>query len=196
MKVCPSLEDLALYAGEESVSPSLREHVAHCAECATLVREFEADRVTLQHPPAIPEEVYAAVQRNVLADLPRPSSARRYAWAAAIAAGVAAIAFSPALRREPAAQKTMPAAVAELRTAPHRLEAVKRDPAPRRKARAPRKSPPASLPDAGLIAALDALYETEAPAVVPYDGEVVIAIQTQDPNVTIVLLGDSTGGTE
>jgi len=43
---------------------------------------------------------------------------------------------------------------------------------------------------------LDQLFETEPQAPAATDGQVVITMLTEDPNVTIILLGDSTGETE
>jgi hypothetical protein len=47
-----------------------------------------------------------------------------------------------------------------------------------------------------LFAALDDLLATEDKQPPAFSGSVVVTLQTQDPDVTIILLEESTGGAE
>ena len=201
MKVCPNLETLALYAGEEldaSERAGVATHIIECSTCGALVAELQSDRELLQTYPDIPAEAIQEVHRRVMSELPAAGSLRRYLWPAAIAACVALLALSSTLiRRQPAAQ---PMAIRDHRASPpivsekaHEVQqATKAQSQPSRKIR----RQPAKSSDAELIAALDQLFETEPQAAAATDGEVVITMLTEDPDVTIILLADSTGDTQ
>jgi hypothetical protein len=211
MKNCPNLETLALYAGEEldtSERTAIAAHMADCSACAALVAELQSDRELLQSPPDVPEEAILDLHRRVMSDLPRPASIRRYFWPAAVAACLAILALSSTLsRRQPVAPRMAgpehrSAAAVVKESIPDLQETSKAQPlitqpsitqarpAHKTRRRAPRSS------DAGLIAALDQLFETEPPPAATADGKVVITMLTEDPNVTIILLADSTGESE
>jgi len=202
MKVCPNPETLALYAGEEldaSERAGVATHIIECSACGALVAELQSDRELLQTHPDIPSEAIQEVHRRVMSELPAAGSLRRYLWPAAIAACVALLALTSTLvRRQPVAQ---PISNREVRTAPPPIASEK---APelqqttRVQSQLSRKirRRPAKSSDAELIAALDQLFETEPQAPAATDGQVVITMLTEDPNVTIILLGDSTGETE
>jgi hypothetical protein len=205
MKVCPNPETLALYAGEEldsSERAGVATHIIQCSTCGALVAELQSDRELLQSHPDITEGAIQDVHQRVMSELPVAGSLRRYLWPAAIAACVALLALSSMwssrlLRRQPEAQPTAhrgyrPAPPIVSEKAPELQQTTKvQSQAPRKIRRRPAKSS-----DAELIAALDQLFETEPPAAEPTDGEVVITMLTEDPNVTIILLADSTGETE
>ena len=201
MKVCPSPEILALYAGEEldtSERAGLTAHLAECSACSALVADLQFDRELLRKPPDISEEAIEDVHRRVMSELPRPGSRRRYLWPAAVAACVALLALSSiSLQHQPPSQtvanaehRSNPAAIKE--KIPELQQTSKVNALPAR----PTRRRIAKSSDAELIAALDNLFETEQPAVVPTDDHVVITMLTEDPDVTIVLLADSTGGSE
>jgi hypothetical protein len=190
MKECPTHEDLALYAGEDldsSPSQELAAHIASCADCSAAVEDFCTDRALFRNSPEISDAAVAQVHERVLSRL-QQRTPRPYVWAAAIAACLAALTVvSTQIDRytepplpPPIKQYAMRGPEAPL------TRSVKKVHRPR----------PARASDAALIAALDRLFEPEPHPVAPINGPVVITMQTKDPNVTIILIPESTGETE
>src|SRR5262245_6896105 len=88
MKTCPSLEDLALFAGgdlDAAAMTSIETHAAGCDACGKRIAELQEDRELLRTPPAIPEPAYMQVRSGVLSELERRRRPR-YLWATAAAA--------------------------------------------------------------------------------------------------------------
>ena len=88
MTACPSLEDLALYAGrdhEPAAMADIQAHLAICGECRIRIAEFQEDREFFAAPPALPEEAFAAMREGVMRQLQK-----RRRWAYTSVAAVAA----------------------------------------------------------------------------------------------------------
>jgi anti-sigma factor RsiW len=185
------MEDLALYAGGDLDVSDIEEldtHIASCEECSATVEDLRADRALFAAIPELPETAIAELHERVISRLQTP---RRYAWPAAIAACIAAaavIATQAGSYKEPPPPPPLKQLAMRIPEAPQPLQIKKTHRVQ------PRKSQRAS--DAALIAAIDNLFEPEPHPVAPISGPVVITMQTQDPNVTIILLPESKGETE
>lgn len=209
MKNCPGLDDLAMHAGDDLDIGKLlevNEHLAHCQICREMVEQLRSDRLRIQASPDLPESVFDEVRTRVLSDVLRSSEIRRYRWPAAVAACVALLVLisfyrtpqidltertvpRPAIVKEQiAATASKPVQVEQVLRKPVRAKTVYR--LSRNAGRTPKSTVPIS--DAELIAAVDRLFGDDTPS--PAEGPVVITLQTQDPNVTIILFTDSTGG--
>jgi hypothetical protein len=208
MKDCPGLDDLAMYSGDDLDAAKLAEvgeHIAQCQICGEVVEQLRSDRLRIQSLPDLPESILDEVRARVLSDIRRSSEVRRYRWPAAVAACVALLTLISFCRIPQAdlPERTMsvPAKIKEQTTAnvskPAQLKPVPLKPVraktlqrlSRNVSQASKSTVPIS--DAELIAAVDRLFGDDAPA--PLEGPVVITMQTQDPDVTIILLTDSTG---
>ena len=201
MKVCPNPETLALYAGEEldaSERTRVATHIIECSTCGALIAELQSDRELLQAHPDIPEDAIQEVHRRVMSQLPSPDRCEDTSGLPPLLRVWPCFALNSTLvRRQPAAQTIVsserhsaPPGLTELSPELQTTPKVQSRPASKTRRH------PAQSSDAELIAALDQLFETEPPAAVLTDSEVVITMLTEDPNVTIILLADSTGETE
>ncbi|MGH9629425.1 MAG: anti-sigma factor family protein [Bryobacteraceae bacterium] len=200
MKRCPSLEDLALFVGgdiDAAAVTDIEAHAAGCDECRKRVGELQEDREFLRTPPTIPEPAYMQVRSSVLSDLQRRQR-RGYLWATAAAAALLFACLLPlSIRRTAPLPQTM-APTASLRPPPppqRRLNvAIKPRVAVKKKPLSPRPALPSE--NTKLFEALDALLETKEERGQTFSGSVMVELKTQDPNVTIILLEESTGGAE
>jgi hypothetical protein len=169
MKPCDWQERVAMLLDEED--GAARQHVALCPSCAALLGELDADRELLRSMP-VPEMHLAPIRRRRLAV---------WAWAAA-----AAVLFTLWLWPRPAAVE--PLQIAVRAPAAPELTLPERRPEPRVAARRPRAREHRSRLAEALEAALPPLVHPPVSA----RGDVVVALQTEDPNVIIVLVrGDS-----
>lgn len=165
MTLCIWSERVAmLLDGEDATA---RKHVVACAECAGLLAELQADRELLRSMPVPPMQVR----------LPRRHGL--WAWPAALAASLA---IGVWLWPQPAPVEPMAVAVkAPAAPSPE----LARRPAP------VRRVPKPAAQTLSLAAALEAALPPHAAPPVAAKGDVVVAMQTEDPNVVIVLVGDS-----
>lgn len=208
MRGCPSVEDLAMYAGrdcEPAALADIREHLAVCGECRMLVAAFDDDRELLGTPPVLPDEAVFAVHDGVIGRL---RNQRRWRYAAVTTAAAAMLilawllplsvrkADSPALppkAQETAAVRLPPPAVESGRSPSKAQTANARIARRNKRIRSPRAQ---EMDNAALFAAVDDLLAIENKQPPAFSGSVVVTLQTQDPNVTIILLEESSGGTE
>ena len=172
---CEWMERVA-FALDGEWAPEIEAHVAACAEC----RELLADRELLRAAPEIAPEVFAAVRAQVLSRV-RPSSSAWWQIAAAVLVGVLGIAWW-ALRVPEA--ETLEIAIAA--PAAPVVERV-RTTAPLR-SRLGRERVPQEKPDAVRLAM--AMREELDPAPPRMKGDVAVAMQTEDPDVFILLVGE------
>jgi hypothetical protein len=164
MKTCDWQERVAMLLDQEEAAA--REHVTSCSACADLLAELESDRDLLRSSP-VPDMRLPRIRR-------RPPV---WVWAAA-----AAVLLSIWLWPRPAAVEPLEIAV----RAPAAPEITRSE--PRQVAARPRKRPTQPRLAEALEAALPPLVHPPVAA----NGEVVVAMQTEDPNVIIVLVqGDS-----
>ena len=175
MKECDWSERVAMLV--DANDAGTRAHVASCASCQQLLAELEGDRDLLRSMP-VPEMQVRDRRRPVV-----------WPWAGAVAAAlvlgvwlwpaeVEQLAISVSVPPAPAwvGQASRPAA--DLPVGSPSRSAV-------RAARPPRREPaPPRLAEA-LEAALPPLANPPAAA----DGDVVVAMKTEDPDVIIVLVG-------
>jgi hypothetical protein len=203
MKRCPSVEDLAMYAGrdcEPAAMADTREHLAVCGKCRVLVAAFENDRELLGIPPVLSDEAVIAIHDGVIGRL-RNQRRRRYASVAAAAAAVLILAWlsplslrkagSPAPRQTSAGHLPSPAVESGSRSQVTNTRIAGRN--RHKRIRSPRAQ---QADNEGLLAALDDLLAIENKHPPAFSGSVVVTLQTQDPNVTIILLEESSGGAE
>jgi hypothetical protein len=192
---CPTPEALAMWVDDGRRAGPLEVHVAECASCAQLVSGLCEDQVLfLSGVEALPEDAYAEVRQQVLARVSSTATWKRRWFAAMAGAAVACGILVVSLMRQ---QDTRPApepVVAARPPVPQIYEAkpIERKPASVMRAKRVRKTPPRAN-RAELIAAFDALFEDAAAKGPGQPGQTVITMQTQDPNVTILLLTDSNG---
>src|SRR5262249_8232417 len=151
-----------------------------------------------------PESVFDEVRTRVLSDVRRSSGIRRYRWPAAVAACVALLVLISFYRTPqidlPERAMPRPAKIkeqlADNASKPMQVEPVQQKPVraktPQRLSRNTGRTAksPAPISDSELISEVESLFEEKAPAAL--EGPVVITMQTQDPDVTIILLTDST----
>jgi hypothetical protein len=175
MNECDWSERVAMLV--DTNDPGTRAHVATCAACQQLLAELEADRHLLRSMP-VPEMQVRVRRRPVV-----------WTWAAAIAAAlvigvwlwpaeVERLAISVPVPPAPVGVGQASRPAADLPVGSPSRSAV-------RVARAPRREPaPQRLAEA-LEAALPPLVNPPAAA----DGDVVVAMKTEDPDVIIVLVG-------
>ena len=163
MKTCEWQERVAMLLDTEDAATL--GHVASCAACAGLLADLESDRETLRSMP-VPDMTLGRIRRPT-AILP---------WAAA-----AAVLLGLWLWPRPAAVEPLEIAV-RAPSAPAIPRAEPRPIAPQPQ----KRSPQPRLAEA-LEAALPPLVNPPVAA----KGDVVVAMQTEDPNVVIVLIGDS-----
>ena len=166
MKVCDWQERVAMLIDQEEIKA--REHVASCPACSGLLADLEADRDLLRSSP-VPDMRLPRIRRRTPA-----------VWAWAVAAAVLLLTLWVWPR---------PAAVEPLKIvvrAPVAPEVIRSE--PQRVAQKPRKRQSQARLAEALEAALPPLVHPPVAA----KGEVVVALQTEDPNVIIVLVqGDS-----
>lgn len=188
---CPSPQDLAIWVDEGRAPGVSDSHIAGCVSCGEFAEALRADQAMLKRLEELPEPAYTQVRARVLERLSGGKPTLRYYWAAAaIAAAVLIATFLPRTRAGVAPAPRLAPRVAELKTpSPPLREEVKRAPVRRRQ-------PARKATGAELIAALDAFYELPIVPAVGAPGQTVITLQTGDPNVTIMLLGESTGDDE
>jgi hypothetical protein len=191
---CGWMERVAL-AMDGEWTPELDRHVAGCAEC----RELLADRELLRAAPEIAPEAYSVVRERVRAAV-RPSYAMW--WRAAAAVLVAALGLTWWLTRMPGAERleiavSAPGVAAPLTIGSGAAEA----------ARGLKPTPPSGSLNlvtglgqatlkptprvertnvVGLAMRLREELEAQPPRM---EGEVAVAMQTEDPEVFILLVG-------
>lgn len=176
MSVCDWSERVALLVDEDDAGT--RAHVASCPACAELLDELRGDRDLLRSMP-VPTMAFPRVP------------ARRTGWQwVAVAAALLAVAFlwmhTSRQSEEPMrAIAKPPEAPAQPATRPvvERPRVTARTPRPRRPVRVPAHQ------DVSLAAALEAALPPLVNAPVAAAGDVVVAMQTEDPSVWIVLIG-------
>ena len=83
-------EQVALYAGGDTVEPEVVEHVQSCEGCSRYASELRASIEQWRDMPDIPEQALVDVRRRVHARLNRP---RLIGWWIAAAAAVALVAL-------------------------------------------------------------------------------------------------------
>lgn len=170
---CDWSERVALLLDEENAAT--RAHVGRCPECAALLTELESDRDLLRSMP-VPEMRPVRV---------RDSRKQLLSW---IAAAAAAILLGVWQWPRPAAIEPMQIAIRTPAVPDMGLTipvtasaaAAAKLPKPRRAQETP-----------SLARALEEALPPEVHPPVVAKGKVVIAMQTEDPNVIIVLLGGS-----
>jgi hypothetical protein len=181
MKTCEWMERVAA-AMDDEWTPEVHAHASACPEC----RELLADREWLRVAPEIPEAMLAEVRARVMERVEPP---RRWWWAAAAAATMAVAGFTwwatPLPEIQPLHAK-IPAP-----PAPSIAAVVK---APARTVRHGVR-PDGSQP-AALAQALRDVLEPDAAPTVAADGPLVVAMQTEDPTVVIVLVSEPKGDEE
>jgi hypothetical protein len=202
MKRCPGLEELALFVGGDidlAGMTDIEAHTAACDECRKRVAELQDDREFLRTPPAIPEPAYMRVRSGVLSAL-HGGRRRRNLWATAAAAAVLFACLLPLSIRRTAPQppSTVPEAWLRVDRAPQPPLAIAMEPRVTDKEKKKPFSPRSTVPsdNTKLFEALDALLESEEERPPTFSGSVMVELKTQDPNVTIILLEESTGGGE
>ena len=168
---CGWMERVA-FALDGEWTPEVERHLAGCSECRALL----ADRELLRATPEIAAEAYTAVRERVMAAV-RPSYAMWWRAAAAVGLVMAGVAWWSV--RLPEAE---------------RLEIAVRAPGvvaiPNSAAQAARtlKPAPRMARTDGVALAMRLREELEAqPPRIP--GEVGVAMQTEDPEVFILLVG-------
>ena len=174
---CGWMERVAL-ALDGEWTPEVERHVAACAEC----RELLADRELLRAAPEIGPEAFTAVRERVMAEV-RPSYAMW--WRAAAAVLVAAVGLTWWLIRMPEPERLeiavrAPAVVASRNGAAEAARGLKPTLLIKRASRV-------TAPDAVTLAMR--LREELDPAPPRVEGEVGVAMQTEDPEVFILLVG-------
>ena len=169
---CSWLERVAI-AMDADWTPDIDAHVAGCAECGALL----ADRQLLREAPEIAPEVYESVRARVMERV-RPSLP---AWwwraAAAVLLAVAGVAAWWSVQ-VPEAERLRIAVAAPAAPAPQPA-ALRRSTVPRESRRATRSDPVA------LALTLREQLEPLPPAA---QGDVAVTMQTEDPNVVIMLV--------
>jgi hypothetical protein len=171
---CEWMERVA-FALDGEWTPDIEAHVAACAEC----RELLADRELLRVAPEIAPEVFAAVRARVLLDV-RPSYSTWWQLAAAVALAVGGIAWWAL--RVPEAERLEIAIAAPAAPVVERVRST----APSR-SRLGTGRVPREKPDAVRLAM--AIREELDPAPPRMEGDVAVAMQTEDPDVFILLVG-------
>jgi hypothetical protein len=168
------MERVAL-ALDGEFTPEIERHMAMCAEC----RELLADRELLRAAPEIAPESYAAVRERVLARVSRPNAVW---WRAAAAVVLAAAGLTWWLLRMPEAERL------EIAVASPAAPVVERP-----RARAELRAAPGTVrrrverTDAvSLAMRLRAELDPAPPRMM---GDVAVAMQTEDPEVFILLVG-------
>jgi hypothetical protein len=160
-------------------TPEIESHASVCHECSELL----ADRELLQEPPTLSEDALATVRTRVLKQV---GHSRPPLWQAAAAVFLTAGGLTWWLTRLPDVEPLHVTVAAP--TAPMPLPTRK----PLR-ARAPEVI--SARPAALALALRDALEPQTAP---PVSGSsaVLVAMETEDPDVLIVLVSDSKGDEE
>lgn len=195
---CPSPETLALWMEDRPVDATGL-HVRECVACRDFVAELESDGTWLRAMEDLPDAAYAEVRHQVLGRLSR-GNVRRYGWVgAAVAATVVLALLLPETQKQvvkpfvaPEAIVAHQAAVASALPITQAPVSVTKPAIARHKTPAVSRAPAwGNSNPAELLAALDALYEEPGLPATGASGETVVTIQTQDPNVTILLLEES-----
>ena len=172
---CAWMERVA-FALDGEWTPEIEAHVASCAEC----RELLADRELLRAAPQIAPEVFAAVRDGVMERL-RPSYT--IWWKVAAAVAVVALGTAWWTLRMPEAERldlavAAPAAPAVERMAPARQVSVV--------TRKVRRAGDTQVDTARLAMAIREELDPAPPRI---EGDVAVAMQTEDPEVFILLVG-------
>jgi hypothetical protein len=165
-------------------TPEIERHAAECQECSALL----ADRELLREAPTIPEAAVAEVRARVMKQV---APSRSQMWLAAAAVFVAAAGITWWVLR-PAEVQHMEVAVSA--PAAPQLMPVSASPATQRVRRAIR-----SKPANGQATLAMALREAMGPQTAPPvsgSGSVLVAVQTEDPEVMIVLVDEAKGDGE
>jgi hypothetical protein len=184
MKTCSWMERVAL-AMDGEWTPEVESHVNLCSEC----RELFEDRDLLREPPLVPDSAIAAVRARVLKQV---SPSRSWFWQIAATVLIAAAGIGWWLLRPPVLERIDVAVAApgvpELVPAhePIRVARVPRD---------VRRVKPSRSPASLALALRDAMGPQTAPPV-SGSGSVLLAVQTEDPDVVIVLVSESKGDAE
>lgn len=181
---CPSLEELALIGGgDQPLTSEVDAHLKGCAKCLAQVEAFAYDSALLRIAPVVSDENLTALRQGVVAEL-RPKRSRL--WLAAIAATF----FIAVVLLQRPATKVMspPTPMAKVEVAPVR-------PAPIQKAHRRHKRR-AEQPMHQAKFNLEQLLPPETSGSAVYSGSVVVKMETADPDVTIILLGQDTGDIE
>lgn len=178
MKRCPEPEDLALFVdGGHTDAESILQHLEECESCSDLLAELRADAAVLAVQPQLPAASLEEVRKRVESRL----APRRWRWVGAAAAAVLVTAW------------IWPARELELGNVAVAVPAVMDVPIPKAppetQHRVARKKP-VPKPDQVEEALMDALERYMDPAAAPaaLAGDVVVAMQTADPDVMIILL--------
>ena len=185
---CEWMERVAL-ALDGAWTPEVEAHVARCAEC----RELLADQALLREAPEIAPEVYAAVRAGVMERV-RPSYAVWWRAAAAVVLAVTGIAWwtlrvpeaerldiAVAAPKAPVVRPTAPLR-SRLRTPLRTWREVPSEPRASASGRRDRTRP-------DPIALALAVREELNPSPPRLTGDVAVAMQTEDPEVFILLVG-------
>lgn len=191
MNTCEWTERVALSVDQNSTD--VDRHVSACSECRELLADLHAGRDLLQETLWIPEKAYEDVRARVLESV-RPS---RWPWAVAAAVALVALGASiwgsyelyvPVEPLEIAIERSHAPVIVQAAAAsslPDRCSAARQH---------------VTVPRAGArnhlaLALRDMLGPGNAPPVAAA-GAVVMSIQTEDPDVLIVLVPESKGDGE
>lgn len=167
---CPEFEDrIALFAGDDLPPAEMRhvsDHLEACAPCRRFADGLRRDRAALAELAAIdpPDTAYAAVRAGVMRQV-RPQRRAWASWAAAAALVAVTLALSMLWR-----WRTSPAG---------------RPPMPSVAAKAVLPDPPRAQPPKIVSATRRAPRKTAQP--------MVVKIVTDDPNIVIYWISESTG---
>jgi hypothetical protein len=175
------MERVAL-AMDAEWTPEVEAHASGCAEC----RELLADRDRLGTLQPIPDAALAAVRARVL---DRVAPSHRWWWAVAASLIILLGGVTWRAASLPDAEPLRAAVPAPAAPVIQPVGRARPAPLPQRQLR------PAPQP-AALARALREVLEPETAPPVAADGPVVVAMQTEDPTVVIVLVGEPKGDEE
>jgi hypothetical protein len=184
-------EAIALLVDGEAAVTGLAEHLENCGACSELFQDLCADQAALRAAPVVDSAACEVLRNDVLSRIgQRSRTARWYAAAAAIAAGLAILSIlarMPGRRVDPIAEKPKP--TVETRN-PERVASTPRV--------ATRKAPKKRLrPAVAVELAMDSEFGRILSASPQIDtrptrrgstSEIAMRIQTRDPDVVILWL--------
>ena len=213
---CQGFEErIASYVGgdltPEEALP-VEQHLRSCAACADLALGLESDRIWLSsRPPEVVDIDYTAMRRQIRQEITRSRRGRRWLPALLAAAAILLAAAVTTLRRTPASHRVAPPATTLAEVSPAPAMTIFRRPNHIKGNSATRGSGPEGTPDEGvrptqtepeltLEAAMRMFQELEPepppPPPTGSDSPVEMRIATSNPNVTIILLQESKGGSQ
>lgn len=192
MKACPTWEALANYIDGADAADGIECHIAECATCRAVIERLREDQQLLQTEPEIADSAFTDVRLRVMSQVSRRRSSHSYWMAGLIAASLLIAMFWPRTEPQLPAPAPLPLVV-QAPTQPAIAPAVQKNV---RKRQAHARPGESQSSPAELIAALDNLYNDPPSSGAGLPGQVVITMETEDPNVTIILLGENKGDEE